>query len=73
MDPGLEAHQLVTATRIDEVTVFSSNLGYFAGAAAVELFSILIILYTFYGWWRLGRNPSLSPLEIAKVRLVRQP
>lgn len=40
--------------RVDKVTVYSSDLSYFVGTAAIELLTILIILYTFYGWWRLG-------------------
>ena len=38
-----------------------------AGAATIELLSIFTVLFTFYGWWRLGRHATLSPLEIAKV------
>lgn len=67
MDPGLEYNYTVEGVRVDEVTVYSSDTGYFAGAATIELFTILIVLYTFYGWWRLGRDVSLSPLETAKV------
>lgn len=50
--------------------VFHSNRTYFAGAAVLQIFSILAILYTFYGWWNLGwRSGSLnfSPLELAKA------
>lgn len=67
LDPGLSVNYTVQAKRTDEVTVYLSDFNYFAGAATVELFTILIVLYTFYGWWRLGRNASLSPLETAKV------
>lgn len=67
LDPGLSANHTVVGKRTDQVTVYLSDFNYFAGAATVELFTILIVLYTFYGWWRLGRNASLSPLETAKV------
>lgn len=69
LDEGMisEINSTVTGTTIAQVTVYSSDFNFFAGAAAVELFTIGIILYTFYGWWRLGRNTSLSPLETAKV------
>lgn len=49
---------------------YQSNMSYFAGAAAAQLFSIVIILYLFYGWWSLGwrsGSVSFSPLEMAKV------
>lgn len=68
LDPNLKVNYTISAKRLDEVTVYVSDFNYFAGAATVELFTILIVLYTFYGWWRLGRNASLSPLETAKVR-----
>lgn len=67
MDDGLEVHTKVQGTPLNPVNVFHSNLNWLVGAAAVNLFSILIILFTFYGWWRLGRHATLSPLEIAKV------
>ena len=67
MDDGLEVHTTVQGTPLTPVNVFHSDLNWFAAAAAVNLFSILIILFTFYGWWRLGRHATLSPLEIAKV------
>lgn len=67
LDPGLEVNYTVKGIRTDEVTVYVSNFSYFAAAAIVELFTISIVLYTFFGWWRLGRDASLSPLETAKV------
>lgn len=66
-DNGLEVYTNVTATPQSPVDVFKSDFHYFAAAAAIELFTILIILFTFYGWWRLGRNFTFSPLEIGKV------
>ena len=70
IDDGLEIRVNATGTPLSPVNVFHSDFGYFAGAAAVELFSILAILFTFYGWWNLGRPMSFSPLEIAKVGYV---
>ena len=58
----------VTGILLSPVNVFESNFSYFAGAATVQIFSILTILFTFYGWWRLGRDVSFSPVELAKVR-----
>lgn len=66
-DPGLALQQNVTGRPAATVSVFHSDFSFFAGAAAVELFTVLIIMYTFYGFWRLGRNATFSPLEIAKV------
>jgi hypothetical protein len=30
-------------------------------------FTCLAILSTYWGWWRLGREVSMSPLEIARA------
>lgn len=67
IDDGLEIHYNVTGTPLSQIEVFDSDFAYFAGAAAVELFCILAILFTFSGFWKLGRHMSFSPLEIAKV------
>lgn len=67
MDDGLEIHTNVTGVPESPVDIFKSDFHYFAGAAAIELFTIVEILFTFEGWWRLGRSSSFSPLEIAKV------
>lgn len=71
IDDGLEIYYNVSGMHQSPVNVFESDFNYFAGAAAVELFSILAILFTYYGWWRLGRAMSFSPLEIAKVPLCQ--
>ena len=67
LDPGLETHYNVTGSPKTPETVFESNFTYFAIAATIELFTIIIITFNFYGWWRLGRSTSFSPLEIAKA------
>ena len=67
IDPGQEIYYDVAGTPTSEVEVFHSDFRWFAGAAAVQMFCILVISLTFYGWWRLGRSTTFSPLEIAKV------
>ena len=71
MDEGLAIHTNVTGKVTSPVNVFAVDYRFFAAAAAIELFTIVVILFTFYGFWLLGRNATLSPLEIAKVRLQR--
>lgn len=39
----------------------------YIAAAIVELVCILLVLPTYWGWWKLGRPVSFSPLELAKV------
>ena len=68
LDRGVSISQNVTGVTIASVNVFKTDFAYFAGAAVIELFTIIVILFTFWGWWNLGRDFSFSPLEIGKVR-----
>ena len=47
--------------------VFKSDFAFFFAAAALELLTIVLVASTFFGYWRLGRQVSFSPLEIAKA------
>ena len=49
------------------INVYSSHYGYLAAALAVMLVATLAVFPLFYGWWRLGRDVSMSPVEIAKA------
>jgi hypothetical protein len=48
-------------------TVYAVRFGWLAGGFALITIACLAILPTYWGWWRLGRAVSLSPLEIAKA------
>jgi hypothetical protein len=48
-------------------TIFSTNYYLVAAAAALNILAVVAILPTYYGWWALGRECSLSPLEIARA------
>lgn len=67
LDDGLQVHYNVTGQKLSPVNAFHSDFRYFAAAASAQLFTVLVILITFWGWWRLGRKPSFSPLKVAKV------
>ena len=67
-DPGTRMHYETTGVRVDAQNVFVSAYGYFAGAAAVNVVCILVVLYSYHGWWTFDRNVSFSPLELAKAR-----
>jgi hypothetical protein len=67
LDPGVQMNYNVTGTLQSPVEVFKSDFAYFVAAAAIQQLTILLILSTFWGYWRLGRHVSFSPLEIAKV------
>lgn len=53
-DHSLDIRYTVMGDIVSQTEVFHSDFGWFAGAAALELFCILSILITFYGWWDLG-------------------
>ena len=67
LDPGLSTHTNVTGYLQGVHNVFHTAYGWFIAAALVELTCILLVLPTYWGWWKIGRSVSLSPLEIAKV------
>jgi hypothetical protein len=48
-----------------EELVFASHYGFFAIAAALTLLEAILVSLPFWGWWRLRRPVSLSPLETA--------
>jgi hypothetical protein len=67
LDPDMGIKYNITGTAASAVAMYHSDFRWYAGAASLELFCILAILFTFYGWWDLGRHFTFSPLEIAKV------
>jgi hypothetical protein len=51
--------------------IYHSEYPYLAAAAAIIFVAILGVSSTLYGWWELGREVSLSPLETAKAFRAR--
>lgn len=71
MDPGLPIHTDTWGYIRGSHNVFHTNFHWFIGAAIAEMVCISLVLPTYWGWWRLGRAVSFSPLEIAKVRFPK--
>ncbi|KAL9070886.1 MAG: hypothetical protein Q9157_005662 [Trypethelium eluteriae] len=67
IDEGLNVSTTVHGKRIDPVNVFQVNYYYYLAAALIEFLAAFVIFIAFHGWWRLGRDVSFSPLEIAKA------
>lgn len=67
LDPDLEISYSVEGSPPNTVNVFKSNFSWFAAAAVMELFAISTIAFTFWGYWRLGRHVSFSPVDLAKA------
>jgi hypothetical protein len=59
--------QIVHAIEQNSITVYQSHYTYLACALSVSLLSILSVAPIFWGWRRLGREVTLSPIEIAKA------
>lgn len=65
LDPGVQVNQKVSAEEQITRNVFKSELGWYAGAAAFELITALLILPFYWGFWRFGCNLTMSPFSIA--------
>jgi hypothetical protein len=48
-------------------TVYEAQPQWLAAAFTVIVMACLSIIPTYWGWWRLGRPVSMSPLEVAKA------
>jgi hypothetical protein len=55
----------ISATKRGYGGQYSTNKGFTAAAVASMLTCALLILPSYYGFWQLGRQVSLSPVEIA--------
>ena len=67
-DPGCPSFQrIIKGHRVGEHDVYHTEYMYFLAAALVEVICIAAIAPTYFGWWRIGRPVSFSPLEMAKV------
>lgn len=67
LDPGVQIAYPAPGVLVSNVNVFKVDYLFFFGAALVQLVCVLVIMYTFYGWWRIGRAVSFSPLELARA------
>lgn len=59
--------QTVSAQQITRAAVYESHYAYMVGALAITLLAMLLVLPSFHGYWQLGRQVSMSPLEIGKA------
>lgn len=70
LDADLGYETITTGSVLGEHTIFEAHLRWFAAAAAVVVGCILLIAPTYWGFWKIGRPVSFSPLEMAKVTSV---
>ncbi|KAF7189563.1 hypothetical protein HII31_09203 [Pseudocercospora fuligena] len=67
IDNGLSVKQTMEALKEVTELCYVSNMRWWAGAAALQIFAILSILPVYWGYWRLGMAVTLSPFEVAKL------
>ena len=60
-------HQKSPMTTVTQETVYKTERGWLAGGFVVMCLSCLAIIPSYWGWWRLGREVIMSPLEIARA------
>lgn len=66
-DTGIPIPQLIAMEQTSNITVFQSHYSYLAAALGIMALGVLVVMPTFYGFWELGRDASLNPLEVAKA------
>lgn len=59
--------QSVSASQIATRAVYASHYLFLAIATLVTAIAVLLVLVTFHGFWHLGRQTTMSPLETAKA------
>ncbi|KAK5174964.1 uncharacterized protein LTR77_000100 [Saxophila tyrrhenica] len=67
MDEGWAFDTTVVGAVAGKQAVFQTDYLYFLAAALVEIVCIAFVAPTYWGWWRIGRPVSFSPLEMAKA------
>jgi hypothetical protein len=59
--------QQIEVRQTSKQIVYRSQYAYLGVAVAITLCATLCVLALSLGWWKLGREVSLSPIEIAKA------
>lgn len=67
LDDSLSSNQTFQGAVQGTHNIFKTDSWFFVAAAVLQLACIVQTIPSYWGWWRLGREISFSPLEIAKV------
>ena len=59
--------QTLNGVQQQQIIVYNSHYIFLGLAILLTLLSTCAVVPIFFGWWRLGRNVSMSPVEIAKA------
>lgn len=63
----MPAAQTVNMSQKRTIQVYVSNYAFLAVGVAVMLLALIGVMPLFYGFWDLGRDVTLSPIETAKA------
>lgn len=63
--------QTVAVTGVQTYSVYRTNWTFLVLGLVTSIAGVISTLATFYGWWRLGRDVSLNPLEVSKAFSAR--
>lgn len=64
---GVPRNTNITMTQTSSINVYSSNYKFLGASIAIILLSLILITPLYYGYWKIGRRPTLNPLETAKA------
>ncbi|RAH84574.1 hypothetical protein BO86DRAFT_441396 [Aspergillus japonicus CBS 114.51] len=63
----VQTNQTVNSVLTTEEVVFKLHPEYLAVGVLVTIACVIPVASTFYGWWKIGRPVTMSPIEIAKA------
>ncbi|KAH7350719.1 hypothetical protein BKA65DRAFT_476091 [Rhexocercosporidium sp. MPI-PUGE-AT-0058] len=64
---GIPRNINITMTQTSSVNVYKSDYKYLGASITLILLSLILIIPLYYGYWKMGRRLTLSPLETAKA------
>ena len=67
LDPGQSITQVVNASQVATITVFQTVYAPLWIAVSPINLGVIFVFATFLGWWVLGRDLSLDPVETARA------
>ncbi|KAK4180344.1 hypothetical protein QBC36DRAFT_320386 [Triangularia setosa] len=67
-DMSLPEHKLMLeGERRETIVVYVANFGFLYGGVAAIVLATISVISLYYGFWKLGREVSMSPVEVAKA------
>lgn len=63
----IQQNHTVNVVKLQDVSVFQVHSGSLAPGAAVMGVCLVVVVSTFYEWWKIRRPITMSPIEIAKA------